>query len=156
MKKLSQIALRSAAILILAGASVLANIPSTPVFLSIKSPDHPATWDVSGVHQSAKNLRWDSARGMLVVDVKYSTADYADSIINPIATEEYSLAFPGVRLGKDGASLLATDRNGDTATIGYVKNGFFGKEIVLNKEANVNVHRHNGKIYASLVYNSLM
>ena len=91
---------------------------------------------------------------MLVADVEYSTVDYADSV-NPTETDYHSLAFPNVRLASNGIDLVATSRDGETATIGRIENGFFGKKIVLNDGVDLNVHRLHGKIYASLVYNAL-
>ena len=149
MKIMSRIAWGMLATLTLASANALAS----PRFLSVTSPDHPQTW-VVGANQQAKSLRWDSSRHMLVVDVKYSTQDYADSA-NPTQIDYHTLAFPNVRLASNGSDLLASNHASETARIGHISNGLFGKRIVLNNNVNLNVHRMHGKIYASLVYNAL-
>jgi hypothetical protein len=143
----------ASALFALALTHPLAASGAMPVYLSVSSPDHPHTW-AAGANQLSKKLRWDGARNQLVADVKYSTADYADSV-NPATTDDHTLAFPNVRLAKDGNDLRATDRSGITATIGRLQEGLFGKEVVLNKGVHLNVHRVDGAIHAALVYNSL-
>ena len=154
MKAISQMALGFLATIILASANAMANPNSNPIFLSVSSPDHPSTW-VVGAHQERKALRWDSSRQMLVVDVKYSTQDYADSA-NPTQTDDHTLAFPNVHLANNGTDLIATNRHGDSARIGQIKDGLFGKEVVLRSDVNLNVHRVDGRIHASLVYDALV
>ncbi len=154
MKKITRMALSVSAAMVLASVNVLAASDSKPVFLTVTSPDHPQTW-VAGAHQKAKTLRWDSSRNMLVADVKYSTEDYADSV-NPTREDSHSLPFPRVRLAKNGTDLLATNHLGQTAKIGRIEDGLFGKHVVLNNDVSLNVHRADGKIHASLVYNALV
>jgi hypothetical protein len=154
MKTTTRLALGILAAGILASANALASPDSKPIFLSITSPDHPSTWAV-GAHPQRQALRWDTSRGRLVVDVKYSTEDYADSV-HPTQTDDHTLAFPNVRLASNGADLIATDRHGHSATIGHVKNDLFGKEVVLKNDVSLNVHRVDGRIHASLVYNALV
>ena len=153
MNKITRMALGFSAALVLASLNALAGSDSKPVFLTVTSPAHPQTW-VAGAHEKAKTLRWDSSRNMLVADVKYSTEDYADSV-NPTREDSHSLPFPRVRLAKNGTDLLATNHLGQTAKIGRIEDGLFGKEVVLNNGVSLNVHRANGKIHASLVYNAL-
>ena len=153
MKKITQMALGLSAAIVFASANAWASSDSNTVFMTVARPDHPHTW-VSGAHQQAATLRWDAARQRLVVDVKYSTQDYADSI-NPTEEDYHSLAFPNVRLARNGTDLLATNRHGQTAAIGRIEDGFLGKSVVLNSDVNLNVRRVDGRIYASLVYNSL-
>jgi len=136
--------------MMLASGSAFANSPS---FLTVNSPDHPSTW-VAGAHKEIPTLRWDSTHHMLVADVKYSTKDYADSV-NPAESDYHALTFPNVRLASNGNDLLATNHIGETAKIGRIENGFFGKSVVLDNGVDLNVHREKGLIYASLTYNAL-
>jgi hypothetical protein len=152
MKAISQMTLGFLATIILASANAMASPDSTPIFLSVTSPDHPSTW-VVGAHRERKALRWDSSRHILVADVKYSTQDYADSA-NPTQTDDHTLAFPNVHLASNGTDLISTNRDGDSARIGQIKNGLFGKEVVLRNGVNLNVHRVDGRIHASLVYDA--
>jgi len=76
---------------------------------------------------------------------------YADSV-NPTMTDDHTLAFSNIRLARNGVDLRATNRIGQTATIGHLKDGLFGKEVVLNKGVDFKVHRVHGAIHASLVY----
>ena len=153
MKKITRMALSVSAAMVLASVNVLAASDSKPVFLTVTSPDHPQTW-VAGAHQKAKTLRWDSSRNMLVADIKYSTEDYADNV-HPTREDSHTLPFPSVRLAKNGADLLATNHIGQTAKIGRIEDGLFGKHVVLNNDVSLNVHRSDGKIHASLIYNAL-
>ena len=125
---------------------------ATPSYMRISSPDHPQTWVVGG-NQQSKKLRWDVAGNQLVADVRYSNTDYADSM-HPPRNDDHTLAFPSVRLTK-GGDLCAMDRMGNTATIGHLQEGLFGKEVVLNKGVDLRVNRVHGLIQASLVYNAL-
>jgi hypothetical protein len=152
MKKLRSAAVAVTAFFALAVAYPLAAGDAMPAYLKISSPDHPQTW-VAGANQYSKKLRWDDKRHQLVADVKYSNIDYADSV-HPAKIDYHTLAFPSVRL-VNGTDLRATDRNGDTKMIGRLQDGFFGKEVVLNRGVELNVHRIDGAIHASLVYNSL-
>jgi len=110
----------------------------------VESPDHPQTWaaGASNIHQA---LRWDARKGELVVDVKYSTRDWADSA-HPTQEGDYSLAFPNVHL--DAASGRLTS-NG--TTIGNVRHGLFGSEVVLDRNVQLSIHRHEGKIHAMII-----
>ena len=153
MKKITQRALGLSAAIVFASANAWASSDANAVFLTVTSPNHPHTW-VAGAHQKSATLRWDASRQKLVVDVKYSTQDYADSI-NPTEEDYHTLAFSHVRLARNGIDLLATNRDGQTAAIGRIEDGFLGKSVVLNSDVNLNVRRVDGRIYASLVYNSL-
>jgi len=152
--KTTRLALDVLAASILASVNSLASSDSKLIFLSVSSPDHPSTW-VVGAHQQKTALRWDLSHQRLVVDVKYSTEDYADSV-NPTETDDHTLVFPNVRLAGNGTDLIGTNREGESARIGQIKNGLFGKEVVLRNDVNLNVHRVDGRIHASLVYNALV
>lgn len=132
------------------------NLPASPqvIYMHITSPDHPQTW-VVGANRESQTLRWDGNRRILLCDVKYSTKDYADSV-NPAESDSHTLTFPRVHLAANGVDLCATNREGQTATIGQLRNGLFGKEVVLNKHVDLNVHRIDGAIHAALNYNSLV
>jgi hypothetical protein len=110
----------------------------------LESPDHPQTWaaGASNVHQA---LRWDAQKGMLFADVKYSTRDWADDT-NPTRESDYSLAFPNVRFDASSGRLIS---NG--TTIGTVRHGMFGSEVVLNRGVQLSIHRHDGKINAMIM-----
>jgi hypothetical protein len=153
MKTNIGIALICLATILITSPIATASPAPQPVFMSIPSPDHPSTW-VVGAHQKAKLLRWDASRRTLFADVKYSTEDYADNA-NPAQTDDHSLAFPSVCLAKNGVDLLASNRHGQTAAIGRIQNGLFGREVVLKKCVSLNVHRVEGRINASLVYDAL-
>lgn len=151
MKTITRFALGLSATLILASTSALAKSDSGPTFLSVTSPDHPDTW-AAGAHQNWKALRWDSSRQKLIADVEYSTADYADAV-DPTQTDEHSLTFPDVRLAGNGVDLLVSNHEGKRISIGHLKKGILGTEVILNKGVNLDVHRgDHGKIYASIVY----
>jgi hypothetical protein len=108
-----------------------------------KSPDHPSTWVVgaSNIHQ---DLRWDEPKQMLVADVTYSTRDWADSM-HPTHEGEYTLGFPTVRFDKSSQTFVA----GGTK-VGTLKHGLFGPDVVLDPTAELNIHRHHGRIYAAI------
>ncbi len=152
MKNLRNAMLAASALFIVAASGPLTAGEANAVYLKVSSPDHPQTWVVGG-HPSSEKLRWDGARQQLVVDVRYSNSDYADSV-HPVRDDDHTLVFPNVRMA-DGGNLLGTDRVGHTAMIGRLKDGIFGKEVVLNRGVELNVHRVDGAIHASLVYNSL-
>ena len=108
-----------------------------------KSPDHPSTWVVgaSNIHQ---DLRWDETQQMLVADVTYSTRDWADST-HPTHENEYTLAFPTVRFDKSSHTFVA---NG--TQVGTLKHGLFGPDVVLDPNAELDIHRHHGLIFAAI------
>ena len=107
------------------------------------SPDHPSTW-VAGASNIHQDVRWDKARQMMVADVTYSTRDWADS---PHPTEEgkYTLSFPSVRIDRSSGVLVA----GGTR-VGRINHGILGDEVVLNRNAELEVHRHHGRIFAAI------
>jgi hypothetical protein len=133
--------------------SLWASPNAAPIYLSVRSPDHPETW-TAGALQKSKTLRWSSTRQMLLVDVKYSSEFYADSA-NPGQEDEHSLAFPMIKLARNGIDLIATNRQGESMVIGRRNGGLFGTDVVLNPGVDLKVHRINGKIHASLTYNAL-
>ncbi len=108
-----------------------------------KSPDHPSTW-VAGASNVRQILRWDSARQMLVADVRYSTRDWADSV-HPAEDSDYTLSFPSVRLDRPSGTLEAGGR-----PIGKVSPGIFGTNVHLSRMAELDVHRHHGRIFAAI------
>jgi hypothetical protein len=112
-------------------------------FAFAKSPDHPSTWVVgaSNIHQ---DLRWDRTQQMLVADVTYSTRDYTDSM-HPTREDEYTLAFPTVRFDKSSQTFLA-----DGTQVGTLKHGLFGPDVVLDPKAELDIHRHHGRIFAAI------
>jgi hypothetical protein len=109
-----------------------------------KSPDHPGTWVVgaTNIHQA---IRWDASKQMLFADVKYSTRDYADSV-HPTQESDYALSFPSVHLDSSTNKLTAHG-----TTIGALRHGFFGSEVVLRRGLELDIHRHHGKIYAAIL-----
>lgn len=153
MKPMIRTMLSAGAALCLVTTPLWASPNSAPVYLSVSSPDHPKTW-TAGALQKSKILRWDSAQQGLVVDVKYSSEFYADSV-NPGQEDEHSLAFPMIKLARNGIDLIATNRQGESVVIGRRNGGLFGTDVVLNPGVDLNVHRINGKIQASLTYNAL-
>jgi hypothetical protein len=110
-----------------------------------KSPDHPNTWVVgaSNIHQ---DLRWDNAHRMLVADVKYSTRDWADSA-HPTHESDYTLSFPSVHLDKSSQALTVSGTH-----IGTLSHGIFGPDVKLDSKAELDIHRHHGKIYAAIAH----
>jgi hypothetical protein len=82
---------------------------------------------------------------VLFADVKYSTRDWADDT-HPAQESDYSLAFPDVRFDSGTGRLVS---NG--TTIGTVRHGLFGSEVVLDRGVQLSVHRHDGKIKAMIV-----
>jgi hypothetical protein len=108
-----------------------------------KSPDHPSTW-VVGASNIRQELRWDNARNMLVADVTYSTRDYADSI-HPTHESEYTLAFPSVHLNPSSEVLTAGG-----VRVGTLTHGIFTSGVKLDPNAELNIHRHHGRIYAEI------
>ena len=119
-----------------------AQTQTSPVAV-VKSPDHPETWVVgaTNIHQA---LRWDNSRHMLVADVTYSTRDWADSM-HPTRESEYTLAFPSVHLDRTSEALTA---NG--SRIGHLTHGLFGTDVQLVPEAELDIHRQHGKIFAAI------
>lgn len=110
----------------------------------VESPDHPQTW-VSGASNIHQDLRWDTQKGMLVADVKYSTRDYADDA-NPTRESDYTLSFPNVRF--DAATNRFTVHG---VTVGTLRQGLFGSEVVLDKGVKLSIHRQHGLINAMIM-----
>jgi len=81
---------------------------------------------------------------MLVADVTYSTRDYTDSM-HPTREDEYTLAFPTVRFDKSSHTFVA----GGTQ-VGTLKHGLFGARVVLAPNAELDIHRHHGLIFAAI------
>ena len=108
-----------------------------------KSPDHPSTW-VAGASNIRQVLRWDPSKQMLVADVRYSTRDWADSV-HPANESDYTLTFPTVQLDRASGTLEASGR-----PIGKVSSGLFGTNVHLSQKAELDVHRHHGRIFAAI------
>jgi hypothetical protein len=131
--------------LIIGAALAQSPLCAMPAGLSFaSSPDHPQTW-ADGASRIHQDLRWDAARQMLVADVKYSTVDYADSA-HPTQVDDLTMAFPTVRFDSQSNRFTA---NG--VVIGSLRPGLFGTDVVLSKNADLDIHRHDGRIFARIV-----
>jgi hypothetical protein len=117
---------------------------SMPRFAYAWSPDHPRTW-VDGASRSHQALRWNGDKHLLVADVTYSTADYADNI-HPPEEDDLRLTFPTVRFD------AATDKfTAGGVTVATLQHGFFGPHVVLAPDVQLSVHRHHGVVWGSLI-----
>ncbi len=126
------------------GPAVRAQNYALPKFAYAWSPDHPKTW-VDGAMRTHQSLRWSDDRHMLVANVTYSTADYADNI-HPPEEDEYTLAFPTVHF--DAASGTFTAGG---VTVARLEHGFFGSHVVLASNVQLSIHRHHGVIVGGLI-----
>jgi hypothetical protein len=108
------------------------------------SQEHPATW-VVGATRVHQYLRWDGQHNLLVADVKYSTADWADSD-NPTQEDDFVLPFPSVRFNPATNKFMA---NG--VVIGTLRDDFIGHKVVLNPGVALSIHRHHGNVYAAII-----
>jgi hypothetical protein len=108
------------------------------------SPDHPHTW-VSGADNVRQALRWDDNRQMLVADVKYSTVAYADDT-HPTEENDYTLTFPTVRFDRTSGKFTAHG-----TTVAMLHHGLFGVDIVLNRDVELSIHRHHGRIFGQIL-----
>jgi hypothetical protein len=117
---------------------------STPAYAYARSPDHPTTW-VDGATRTHQSLRWNDEKHLLVADVAYSTADYADDA-HPTEENSFTLTLPTVRFDAATGKFIA-----DGKTVATLKDGFFGHHVVLSPNVELSVHRHHGVIYGALV-----
>jgi hypothetical protein len=108
------------------------------------SPGHPTTW-VAGATRVHQDLRWDGRHNVLVADVKYSTADWADSD-NPTQEDDFILPFPSVRFDPATNKFMA---NG--VVIGTLRDDFIGHKVVLNPGVALSIHRHHGIVHAAII-----
>ena len=108
------------------------------------SPEHPATW-VAGATRGHQDLRWDGRHNVLVADVEYSTADWADSA-NPTQEDDFILPFPSVRFDPATNKFMA---NG--VVIGTLRDDFIGHKVVLNHGVALSIHRHHGIVHAAII-----
>ena len=128
----------------LIGTPALA-LAQTPFGAYAVSPAHPQTW-AAGAHLVHQALRWDTEKGVLVADIKYNTADYATST-QPVREDDFTLPFPAVRYDASTHDLIA---NG--VTIGQVRDGWLGKEVVLHPRVALDIKlRHEGKVTAAII-----
>ena len=114
-----------------------------PRFSYTMSPDHPSTW-VDGASRMHQDLRWSDDRHMVVADVTYSTAAYADNT-HPTEEDSFVLRMPDIK--KDATGNLTV---GGVA-VGTLKEGLFGTHIVLAPNVQLSIHRHHGVIFAALI-----
>lgn len=143
------LALRLFLVLVALGAAVAgpgarAQNYAMPGFAYAWSPDHPHTW-VDGAMRTHQSLRWSDQKHMLVANVTYSTADYADNIHPPEETE-YTLTFPTVHL--DAASGKFTAGG---VTVALLTHGFFGTHVLVAPRVQLSIHRHRGVIVGALI-----
>ena len=117
---------------------------SMPRFAYAWSPDHPKTW-VDGAMRTRQSLRWSSERHMLVANVTYSTADYADNA-HPPEEDDYTLTFPSVHLDAASGKLTAGG-----VTVATLRSGLFGPHVALAPNVQLSIHRHHGVIWGALI-----
>jgi hypothetical protein len=117
---------------------------SMPAFAYAWSPDRPKTW-VDGAMRAHQSLHWSDDKHMLVANVTYSTADYADNT-HPTEENEYTLTFPTVHFDASSGKFTAGG-----VTVGHLKNGFFGTHVVLEPNVQLSIHRHHGVIVGALI-----
>lgn len=115
-----------------------------PGFAYAWSPDHPKTW-VDGAMRAHQSLRWSDDRHMLVANVTYSTADYADNT-HPPEQDEYTLTFPTVHFDPASGTFTAGG-----VTVARLEHGFFGSHVVLASNVQLSIHRHRGVIVGALI-----
>ena len=141
MKTVTLIALAAAAALSSASAYATAE---TFHGAFATSPAHPTTW-IIGASRDEQSLRWDNRLHELVADVRYSTKDWADSV-HPAQEDDFVLPFPSVRFDPEAKSFRA---NG--VSIATLRDGFWVREVVLNPDVALSIHRHHGVVNATLI-----
>jgi hypothetical protein len=109
-----------------------------------KSPDHPKTW-VDGATRTHQELRWSDEKHMLVADVVYSTADFADGP-HPTQEDDFTLTFPTVHFDPASGKFTA---NG--VVVARLHGGLFGHEVALDPKVDLSIHRHHGVVYGALI-----
>ncbi len=115
-----------------------------PGFAYAWSPDHPKTW-VDGATRTHQSLRWSDEKHMLVANVTYSTADYADNT-HPAEEDEYTLTFPTVHFDAGSGKFTA-----GSVTVAHLRDGFFGSHVILEPNVRLSIHRHRGVIVGALI-----
>jgi hypothetical protein len=140
--------LTSLTVVVLLGMTAVLNARAdasgVPIFNYAASPDHPSTW-VDGATRAHTDLRWNAEKNMLVADVTYSTADWADSV-HPARQDQFTLTLPTVRLDKATGEFTAHG-----VTVASLQPGFFGHHVVLARDVALSIHRHHGVLYGALV-----
>jgi hypothetical protein len=109
-----------------------------------KSPDHPKTW-VDGATRTHQELRWSPDKHLLLADVTYSTADFADGP-HPTQEDDFVLTFPTVHF--DPASGKFTAGGVVVATL---HGGILGHDVSLDPKVELSIHRHHGVVYGALI-----
>ena len=122
-------------------------------FWQVVSPDHEQTW-ADGMEQ---NRVW-AERGRdrhLVVLMEFTNDPFVDRQ-NPREYDNFSFAFPGVTLGKDGRTFYYRTPEGRSIPIAAKRADFFGiNEIHLLPNASLIVHRPHGYLTLALAIDDL-
>lgn len=144
--KISALPLIAAAVLLAALGLSSAHAQNYPVprFSYAMSPDHPKTW-VDGATRTHQDLRWNTEKRLLVADVTYSTAEYADNT-HPPEEDNFVLTFPSVKFDAATKRFLAGGK-----VVATLQDGFFGHHIVLARDVQLSIHRHHGAVYGAFV-----
>ena len=121
-------------------------------FWQVVSPDHEQTW----AYGSEQNRVW-AERGRdrhLVVLMEFTNDPFVDRQ-NPREYDNFSFAFPGVTLGKDGRTFYYRTPEGRSIPIAAKRADFFGiNEIHLLPNASLNVNKPHGFLSLSLAIES--
>jgi len=131
-------------------AMVLAASPADTRIL-VTSPDHPRTFWTNGNEQVDHYVQWNADANALEGHVTYGTPSYAANWWNPVDYDSFKVRFPAVRLDSREGRLYLLDAHKHQVTIGHLQPGVFGQRVELEKNVDLDLHRHNGHLVAALV-----
>lgn len=131
-------------------ALVLAASPADTHIL-VASPDHPRTFWTGGWEQVDHYAKWNAEENALEAHVTYGAPSYASTWWNPVYYDSFKVRFPNVRLNAPEGRLYIVAPHHREVTIGHLQSGVFGPRVELEKNVDLDLHRHNGHLDAALV-----
>ncbi len=130
--------------------AVLAAAPVNGQVLTT-SPDHPRTFFTSGREQVDHYVQWNADAGALEGHVTYGTPSLDANWWNPAYYDSFKVHFPNVRLDAQEGRLYVIDSRKHQVTIGHMQPGVFGQRVELERNVDLSMHRHDGRLDAALV-----
>ena len=120
--------------------------------LSVTSPDRPRTWFLGGDFEKlSQSLRWDQNTQTLSLDVTYTLHGEWPNPENSDLSKTFQLYFPQVKMSKLGRRLFLVLPGRSPIRVAMVQHGFVGDRVVLDPNVEVDAHRRNGVLIASLL-----
>jgi hypothetical protein len=99
----------------------------------------------------SQSLRWDKNIQTLSLEVTYTLHGEWPNPENSDLYKTFSLSFPEVKMKKPEGDLFLVFPGRSPIHLATVQHNFFGDRVVLDPNVEIDAHRRNGVLVASLL-----